>query len=480
MNKFKNNYAKSGYLHQLIKIPALSENAFLRYISFSALYVAQGIPEGLTLFAIPAWLAMNGGTPGQIASYVAIAALPWSFKILAAPVMDRFTLPAMGRRRPWILFGQSGLILAFLSMSLISDPVNNVKMLMIASFSISLFSVFQDVAVDGLAIDILPSNEQARANGLMWGSKTLGISTSIAAGNWLINTYSFPIAIISLSSLVLLIMLIPLGLRERPGEKLLPWTRGEASKETISMQIKDWRVIFKSLYKVFFLPVSLFMGFAAFSFSIGRGLMDASLPVFSVQELGWTDTEFSAKMATSTIIAGLSGMFIGGALVDFFGKKRMISIYLIMLMATVTCFVLLKNLWPNKIFISAFVIVFYTIVTFTSIAIFATAMRLCWKKISATQFTAYMAVSNLGLSAGAALMGVLNKFLSWDFVLLSYTLFALFMLIMVRFINFESHQNRMNLLEKENRKYQPVDLIPEHFQKNSTIKQDIPLKKTGT
>ena len=71
-------------------IPALSENTTLRYFNFIALYVAQGIPEGLALFGIPAWLAMHGKTPGEIGSFVAAVGLPWSFKLVVAPLMDRF------------------------------------------------------------------------------------------------------------------------------------------------------------------------------------------------------------------------------------------------------------------------------------------------------------------------------------------------------------------------------------------------------
>ena len=94
--------------------PALSENPFLRYFNFSALYVAQGIPEGMTLFGIPAWMAMNGKTPGEIGSFVAIFGLPWSLKIVVAPLMDRFSYLPMGRRRPWVLFGQLGLMIKLL------------------------------------------------------------------------------------------------------------------------------------------------------------------------------------------------------------------------------------------------------------------------------------------------------------------------------------------------------------------------------
>ncbi len=47
----------------------LSENALLRYFTFTSLYTAQGIPEGLTFFAIPAWLAMNGKSVAEIGSF---------------------------------------------------------------------------------------------------------------------------------------------------------------------------------------------------------------------------------------------------------------------------------------------------------------------------------------------------------------------------------------------------------------------------
>ena len=74
-------------------------------------------------------------------------------------------------------------------------------------------------------------------------------------------------------------------------------------------------------------------------------------------------------------------------------------------------------------------------------------MQLCWKRVSVTQFTLYMAISNLGLAAGAALMGQLKGFLDWQFVLLSYLLFAGVMLVLIRFINFEKHQRRVDELE---------------------------------
>ena len=429
------------------KVPALSENAFLRYFTFAALYVAQGIPEGLLWYAIPAWLAMHGKSPAEIGSYVAVIGIPWSLKIVNAPIMDRFTYLPMGRRRPWVLFGQFGLIVSFFSMSLITDPLNNLLLLMILGFAVSFFEVFQDIAVDGMAIDILPVDQQARANGLMWGSKTLGISASVAAGSWIMSEYGYFYAFVSFSLIVCGIITIPLLLRERPGEKLFPWTKGETSKAAEQIQLHSWKIIFKSLIKVFFLPVSLMMGIAGFSFMIGRGLIDTLLPVFTVQELGWADTHYSSIFATATLIAGVLGMFVGGALIDFFGKVRMMSIYLILLILLISALSFFKIFWSNEVFVTGFIIGFYSLLTFTTIAIFAAAMQLCWKRVAATQFTLYMAISNLGLAVGAAIMGQLKELFNWEYVIIVYILFAAIMLVMIRFINFDKHKKRVDELE---------------------------------
>lgn len=262
------------------KFPALAQNKVLRYLSFSVLYLAQGIPEGLLWFGLPAWMAMNGKTPAEIAGFVAILGLPWSFKIIAAPIIDRFTYLIMGRRRPWIVFGQIGLATSFLSMAFIHDPLSNLLMLKVLGFFVGFFAVIQDIAVDGLAIDILPVDQQARANGLMWGSKTVGVSSSLAIGVFMINQYGFFTAITTLAALVFLIMLIPLLIKERPCEKKLPWSKkGGISRNAAKIQVQNWKTVFLSLFRVFVLPVSLIMGVAAFSFSMGRGMMDTLIPV---------------------------------------------------------------------------------------------------------------------------------------------------------------------------------------------------------
>lgn len=428
-------------------IPSLSENKFLRYLNFIALYLAQGIPEGMCFFGIPAWMAMNGKTPGEIGTFVAAVGLPWSFKIIVAPLMDRFSYLPMGRRRPWVLFGQFGLVASFVSMALVPDPLNNLNWLMVAGFAVGFFGSFQDVATDGMAIDIVPQEQQAKANAMMWGAKIIGSSTSLAAGTWLLNEYGFTTSIFTLSFVVSLIMLAPLCLRERTGEKLLPWTKGNASSETKRMQLSSWRIIARSLYKVFSLPNSLLFAAAIFITQGAFNYMDTILPVFTVQQLGWTDKAYSQFYGTASLLGGILGMCLGGVLIERFGKLRMLKLYCFAAVAIVTLFVLLQHNWVNKWFISGFMIVYRSLFVFTSICVFATAMHFCWKKVSATQFTLYMAISNLGRIVGAKALGPVKLHFSWTHTLLAFGIMFFMAWLLIRLINLNEQVKKVHELE---------------------------------
>jgi len=86
---------------------------------------------------------------------------------------------------------------------------------------------------------------------------------------------------------------------------------------------------------------------------------------------------------------------------------------------------------------------------FLTVATFATGMGLCWKRVAATQFTLYMAISNLGRSLGASLMGPLRNLMPWEYVILSFAGFAALMLIFIQLIHLTNHLNQINKLESD-------------------------------
>ena len=440
---------EANIFQKLPRIPALAEHTLLRYFAFIALYFSQGVPWGMLLLSIPAWLAMNDKTPGEIAGFAVAVSLPPSFKFIVAPLMDRYTYLPMGRKRPWILLAQLGLIASCIFMAYVPDPLNNLNQLMVAGFMVSCLASIFDVATDGMAVDIIPIHQQAKANGLMWGSLIIAMSASLAAGTWLLNKYNFSTAMLMLAVAISVIMLVPLLLRERHGEKILPWTSGTASPETKQLQLTNWRSIFKSLYSVFSLRNSLLLAMLIFISQGAFNYMETLLPIFTVKELGWTNANYAQYYSTASLIGGISGMIIGGIMVDKFGKKKMMNIYFFSSIFSATVLAFSKAYWNDRSFIYAFMMVYNVLYTFSCIGIFAIAMQCCWKKVSASQFTLYMTLANLGRMAFIALIGPIKANYSWQITLFAFALMLAFAWLLLQFLNIDKQVEGVAALEKK-------------------------------
>ncbi len=432
--------------------PALSENRLTRYFSFAILYLGQGIPEGMTYFGIPAWLAMNGKSATEIGSYVAVIGIPWTFKMLIAPLMDRYSYLPMGRRRPWIFFGQLGLFFAFIGLAAVPDPLNHLNLLTAAGFCVSFFSTFQDVAVDGMAIDIVPLDEQARINSFMWGARVIGVSSSMAMGSWILNRYGFRLSILSLSAAISIIMFIPLLFRERPGEKLLPWMNGVTSKNSIELQLHSWKKVFTLLGRVIIMPYSVMMVITGFLTGTTVSYMNTLLPVFTVQALGWTNEMYSNINALSSVIGAILGILVAGRLYDLFGKVKMLSVFFIVSMIVATIMFYVKPFWNIDWIGKAFVIAYNILYVFIQVGFLAVAMELCWKKISASQFTFYMAISNLGWITGSAIIGTIKEQYSWSYSILAFAFLAALALLSLQFMNTKRHLEQVIIMDAVDKK----------------------------
>ena len=430
-------------------LPALTESSLLRYVVLTALYAAQGVPYGLLIVAVPAYLAQRGVSAAAIGGYIGIVLLPASLKLFYGPIMDRWSFLPMGRRRPWVLVGQVGILACFVAMALLPDPAEELTGLMALGFAIYFFTMFQDVATDGMAIDVVPVEEQPRANGFMWGGVTIGIAATTAAGAWVMSAVGFDTAVLIAAGLVACIFLFPLLLRERPGERLLPWTTGQPSEKAQELQLEGWSDIGRSLWRAVALPASLIGAASLFVYRLGVGLSTATLPVLTVQELGWADTSYSSLSATGYLLSGVLGMVVGGALAARLGRERTITLVGIVLAVAALAFALLPLLWPIRTVMSAYILVWLALDVLITIAFLSLAMALCGKRVAATQFAIYMAVSNLGLSGGSALVGPLETVIGYRGIFFSVVVCTLAAIVLLQFLNLRAHRRRMRVLDGE-------------------------------
>ena len=92
-------------------------------------------------------------------------------------------------------------------------------------------------------------------------------------------------------------------------------------------------------------------------------------------------------------------------------------------------------------------IVYQILYVFASIGIFAIAMQCCWKKVSASQFTMYMTLGNLGRIVGAKLIGPLKDQLDWNYTLLMFALMIALVWGLIQFLNINNHVKQVDRLE---------------------------------
>ncbi|WP_084399199.1 MFS transporter [Henriciella aquimarina] len=383
-----------------MNLPALSENRPLRLGSLMLLYAAQGAPEGLLYIAIPAWFAAQGISAEAIAGYVAIILLPWSFKLFNGVLMDRFTWAPMGRKRPWLILAQLLLIASLIWFSGLSSPGEALPWFAIAGFAVNFAGAFQDVAIDGMAIDILGEHERASANGLMWGGKTLGTAGfAFLSGKLISDETGHGVAAIATAIFVGLVMLLPLLLRERAGEKLLPWTAGQAAPVTKERQLTRWWPLLRNVVSAMLRPASLALGAGILIAFAAYGLKTAFSPTLAVQEIGWEREIFTNRDATADLVGGLFGIFVSGWLADRVGPMTALGGALAGMAVLNGTGVLF---WEEGSFYFAYLLVYSVFFVLMSVCTYAIAMGQSRGTVAATHFSIFMALLNLGTSFGAS------------------------------------------------------------------------------
>lgn len=400
----------------------LAENRVLRLVVLCAMYIAQGLPFGFITIAVVAYLTKNGVTEEATGYLIAVWTVPWSFKFLWGPLIDRFTIRSMGSRRPWILFAQCFMALTIAAMIAISDMTKSMGVLGALVIIHNIFGSLQDVSVDAMAVDVLTEDERGRANGLMYGSSYLGFFLGSAGLGWVLANHGLQAALITQVSLLLVIMLFPFFVRERRGDLLIPGrrTNSDETNSPAHESVLQPRVVaadldesvFKNLFRAFSIPSSLLAGMLALGTRLGSGVLTAVAASFYINQLGWSDEEYTGIQGSIGLTCGLGGATIGGLLADYVGHKRLASISAVLMAVVWISFSLAEPFWDNKTVVTLMLGAQTFLEAVFSVSLFALFMTVSWPRVAATQFTAYMALMNLSTTTGSAFAGFASSQLS--------------------------------------------------------------------
>lgn len=377
----------------------------LRIFTIFLLYAGQGIPIGLFDFAVPGWMAVNGASAAEIGFVVAMIGIPWSFKFLNGFFMDRYTLLSMGRRRSWIIGAQVMMVLSLLAFALIDPEPRDYVLLGIVALVVNSAVTFQDVAVDGLTIDILPESERSLGGAMMSGGQVLGIAASATITGTLIYTYGASAAYIGCAFLVSLVTAHIIWVRERTGERRFPWTAGDPHPRNLALQAEGWMEILKYTFGAIFSRKSLIWLPIPFAKGMMYGTLIVAVPLIATQYTGWNEENLGSVNGTANLVAGIAALTIGALLTLKLGVQRTLLLFTLLFLTLILWMLSAQAKWDNPQILTAFVIGWLLIYTLQGVPTMVISMRFCLPQIAATQFSIYMATLNMGISFAGFLIG---------------------------------------------------------------------------
>jgi len=123
---------------------------------------SSGLPLYLLLNLLPAWLRTEGINLKVIGAF-ALIQFPYTWKFLWSPLVDRYVVPALGRRRGWMLLTQVALMAIIAWMGTLS-PSEELAWVIYAATSLAFLSATQDIAIDAYRREILSNSELGLGN----------------------------------------------------------------------------------------------------------------------------------------------------------------------------------------------------------------------------------------------------------------------------------------------------------------------------
>ncbi|HXP30257.1 MAG TPA: MFS transporter [Stellaceae bacterium] len=379
-----------------------------RLVAVLLMGFSSGLPLPLTLGTLSYWLAELGVSLTTIGLFTLVG-LPYSFKFLWSPIMDRLPLPGvttrLGRRRGWLLLVQALLGVAILALGL-SDPRAAPAMTALAAFAVAFLSASQDIVIDAYRIELLlPQEQGAGAAATQWGYRfgliaaSAGALVAAEAHGW---HFAYALMALLMSVGMATVWLTPEPRVASPalprgGLGVLAWFEGAVVAPFADL-----------LRRESWLLMLLFIVLYKFGDALA-GVMSNPLYV----ALGFSKDEVAAISKVFGVIATLVGIAAGGIVVERLGLYRALLICGVLQMLANLAYAAQVEAGHDVGMLAL------TIGTenFTggmgSAAFVAYLSRLCNVAFTATQYALLSSLASVGRTTLAASGGWLAERLDW-------------------------------------------------------------------
>lgn len=381
-----------------------------------------------------AFMRTEGISLELIGTFVAALFLPWAFKWAWAPLIDLVKLHRWGGRKAWIIVCTTMMIVTLL-MTAVVDFKANFQLLLVMIVLNNFFCATQDVAIDSLAVSTLEEEERGRGNGFMFGGQYLGIGLGGGGAIFVFGIWGFNAALVYISSLLFAnLLFIVFFVRDPHVAKVSRGGQGDVMPVFLS-SLKSFLVeVYESFLRSGSGPK---LGLVFSLLPVGTmALAYATLGTITV-DYGLSEMQIAEVNIYNTITAAL-GCLLGGLLADKFGIKKMLGLFYVLttvpvLFLAVQISAVGLEAVPQAQFYGVIVThgLLYGMAFGQHAAIF---MGMTNPAVAATQFTAFMAMSNLAISFANYWQGIVAERFDYAMVFYLESLIVIVPLVLLPFL----------------------------------------------
>ncbi len=343
---------------------------------------ASGLPFNLSQSTLQAWLASLNVDLKTI-GWLTLVGVPYTFKFLWAPFLDRFVPPFLGRRRGWIVLFQAAIALAIAGLG-VQAPAESIYAVATLALLLSFLSASQDVVIDAYRTDTLRPAERGVG------------STAVQLGWRLATLLSGAFALILQHYIgwrqTYLLMALLMGLTV-----VLTLRAPEPERRVVPPRTLRAAVV-EPLGELLLRPGAIALIALIVLYKLGDAAALSLSTAFLIKGVGFTAVEVGFAAKTTTIAAILLGTVIGGLAYGRLGLYRSLLVFGVLQAAT-------NLLYSWLALAGRDLLVMITAVGFDNLAgamgatVFgAFLMALCDARFSAFQFAVLSALSALARS----------------------------------------------------------------------------------
>lgn len=373
-----------------------------------------GFSSGLPLFVLinllSAWLKTNEVDIKAIGLF-ALVGIPYTWKFLWSPLMDRFQVFALGRRRGWMLVTQLIVMIAIAMVGQLS-PQTDLTAIVVVCGLIAFFSASQDIVVDAYRRERLSDVDQAAGTAVFVNAYKL--STLVPGALALILSDHLPwSAVFLITALFMLPGMLTVLLVDEPKLTSAP---PHTLRDAVVLPFKAF-VERHGWAQVMWLLAFIFL------YKLGDSMATALATPFYM-DLGFSRTDIGIVAKNAGLWASLAGGILGAIWMKKTGVNRALWIFgLAQAFAILGFAVLAKtgtNLWVLGwvIGMEAFAVGLGT-AAFTAFIAQSTDIR-----YTATQFALFTSLSAIPRTFINAMTGFIVAHTGWFTFFLICTLLA--------------------------------------------------------